>query len=304
MSSFDKLIVKIHKNYGHDFGSGFPEIICTRESSDGTVKFLFELTDHNRIETVIIPFSRRRTVCLSTQAGCAMGCTFCRTGMGGLSRNLTWDEIVGQYLACYRYIIETNPGKTVANPNIVFMGQGEPLHNFDSVKKACEALVSPDGVCLGIRQITLSTMGYLPGLVRIGELPPMNFALSLHSALPHKRAELIPLEKKWGLEQILPLVRNIPLKKNQYIIFEYLIIGGFNDGDDDARALAELVKPFKAVVNLIPCNEIPGLKWKRPDDEQVTAFKERLVACHVPSMVRLSRGADIQAACGQLAAIS
>jgi 23S rRNA (adenine2503-C2)-methyltransferase len=301
MNTVDKIIAKIHKHYGHDFAQSLPEIVRTRISSDGTVKFLFGFADQNRVESVVIPFFRRHTVCLSTQAGCAMGCTFCKTGMGGLARSLSWQEIVGQYLACYRYLLEANPGRTIASPNIVFMGQGEPLHNFDAVKTACEVLLSRDGVCLGPRQITLSTVGYVPGLARIGEMPPVNFAFSLHSAFSHKRAMLVPLEKTSGLDKILPLLENVRLKKNQYINFEYLLIKDFNDGGDDAEALAGLVKPFKAIVNLIPFNEVAGLEWQRPDEDRVAAFKAVLVARDVRSMVRISKGADIEAACGQLA---
>ncbi|TFH38342.1 MAG: 23S rRNA (adenine(2503)-C(2))-methyltransferase RlmN [Chrysiogenales bacterium] len=301
MDTLDKIIEKTAKNFGHDFAADKPRIIHTQKSADGTMKFLFELRDGIRIETVVLSFFKRHTVCLSTQAGCAMGCAFCKTGMGGLARNLTRDEILGQYLACYRHIIGENPGDTVASPGIVFMGQGEPLHNFDNLKAAFEVLLSDRGMCLGPRQITLSTVGYLPGLTRIEELPPVNFALSLHSALPHKRARLVPLEKRWGLERILPLVRTISLKKNQYINFEYLLIRDFNDGHDDAEALAGLVRPFKAFVNIIPYNEVPGLAWKPPDEERVAAFKAFLIDLDVRSMVRLPKGADIQAACGQLA---
>ncbi len=303
MNTVDKIIAKIRKHYGHDFETGLPAIVRTRQSADGTVKFLFGLHDRARVEAVIIPFSRRHTVCLSTQAGCAMGCSFCRTGMGGLTRNLSWHEIAGQYLSAYRWLIEACPGATVASPNIVFMGQGEPLHNFDSVKQALELLLSRGGVCLGPRQITLSTVGYLPGLTRVGELPPVNFALSLHSAISEKRAALVPLEKTSPLEKILPLLDNVPLMRNQYINFEYLLVKDFNDGGDDAAALAGLVKKYRAIVNLIPFNEVPGLKWERPDDAKVAAFKRMLVDRDVRVMVRLSKGADIGAACGQLASL-
>jgi 23S rRNA (adenine2503-C2)-methyltransferase len=301
MNTLEKIIAKVSRNYGHDFIHELPREAGRLQSQDGTEKFLFELDDGVAIESVLIPFYKRSTVCLSTQAGCAMGCAFCKTGMGGLARNLGWQEIVGQYLACYRRLIEANPGRTVASPGIVFMGQGEPLHNFDNVNRACRVLLSRDGVGLGPRQITLSTVGYLPGLERINELPPVNFALSLHSAIPEKRARLVPLERRWGLNRLLPLLESIPLKKNQYLNFEYLLIKDFNDGGDDAEALASLVRPFKAIVNLIPCNEVPGLPWTRPDEARLAAFKKILVARDVRSMVRLSKGADIAAACGQLA---
>ncbi|HRZ27214.1 MAG TPA: 23S rRNA (adenine(2503)-C(2))-methyltransferase RlmN [Spirochaetota bacterium] len=301
MSTLDKTIAKIHANYGHDFACDNPEILRAQKSADGTVKFLFGLHDQNRVESVIMPYARRHTVCLSTQAGCAMGCAFCKTGSMGLARSLSWHEIAGQYLSCWRYLMEANPDRTVASPNIVFMGQGEPLHNFDAVKTACGVLLSEKGVCLGPRQITLSTVGYTPGLERISELPPVNFALSLHSAIPEKRAVLIPLEKTSGLDRIIPLLAGIRLKRNQFINFEYLLIGDFNDGEDDAAALAALTRRFSSIVNIIPFNEIAGMRWKRPGEERVAAFKAMLVARKVRTMVRNSRGRDISAACGQLA---
>jgi len=287
-------------NITHDFFSYSPEIVDEQRSADGTVKLLLEFQDGERIESVIMPFHRRYTICLSTQAGCAMRCVFCRTGIQGFNRNLTAEEIVTQYLTCYQYIIDLEQKKNIAKPNIVFMGEGEPLHNFDNVKRACSILLSPDGVCLGPRQITLSTVGYLPGLKRFSEMPPINFALSLHSAIPEKRAMLIPLENKFSLDTILLQINKIPLMKNQYINFEYLLIADFNDSAEDANALSRLVGQYRAIVNIIPYNSIPGLSFKSPDESGISSFKKLLVERGIRTMVRISKGRDIQAACGQL----
>jgi len=300
MAAVTKIIEKINTNFDRDFEENLPEICHVQKSADSTVKLLLGLCDNNRIEAVIIPFYKRHTICLSTQVGCAMGCRFCETGSQGFTRNLDAMEILGQYIVCYKWICDNNPEKDIPKPNVVFMGEGEPLNNFDMVKEACRMLLSPLGVCIGPRQITLSTVGYLPGLQRIKELPGINFALSLHSAFPEKRQEIIPHEKKSGLDKILPLIKEIPLKKNQFINFEYLLIADFNDQEEDAIALAELVNQFQAIVNIIPYNEIPGKKWKRPNEKQIEKFKEILVKKDVNTMVRISKGSDIQAACGQL----
>lgn len=300
MSTTSKITAKIQKHFDRDFEKDQPEIIQTQKSIDGTTKLLFSYQDGVCIESAIIPFHRRHTVCLSTQAGCAMGCRFCQTGTQGLTRNLTAVEILAQYMACYDYLHQTRPGTTIAKPNIVFMGEGEPLHNFDQVNQACHMLLSKKGVYLGPRQITLSTVGYAPGLRRLAELPGINLALSLHSAIHEKRRELIPLENTWGLDTILPLLKKAPLMKNQYINFEYLLIQDFNDSEKDADELSKLVKGFQGIVNIIPCNEVTGTPWKRPGEDRIAAFKKMLVRRGIRTMVRISKGADIQAACGQL----
>ena len=299
MNTVKKIKDKMSREYG-DFSGSFPEVAVSKRSTDGTVKLLLRYADGTAIESVIMPFRRRDTVCLSTQAGCAMGCTFCRTGASRLRRNLTSREILAQYLTCYQWIIDDRQKAHIPKPNIVFMGEGEPLHNFDAVKEACGLLLSRRGVSLGPRQITLSTCGYLPGLRRVRELGPVHIALSLHSALSHKRQKLIPLEKSSPLVEILPLLAKLPLRKNQFINFEYLLIQNFNDREEDAEALLELTSPFKAIVNIIPLNPAFGSPWKAPDEETVSRFKAMLVARDIRTMVRISRGRDIEAACGQL----
>jgi 23S rRNA (adenine2503-C2)-methyltransferase len=299
MLTAEKIIGKIKKNYP-EFSAGFPEIILIKKSDDSTAKLLMEYPDGTRIESVIISFHKRHTVCLSSQSGCAMGCSFCETGRMGLGRNLKEEEIVAQYLACYQWIIDDLKIRNIPKPNIVFMGEGEPLHNFNSVKRACEVFLSPDGVYLGPRQITVSTAGYLPGLIRFNELYGVNIALSLHSAIPEKREMLIPLEKKYSLERILRALESIKLMKNQYINFEYLLIAGFNDGVEDADALFEVTRGYRSIVNIIPLNETANSRWQAPQNEEVAFFKEKLVSRGIRTMVRISKGKDINAACGQL----
>ncbi len=300
MDTAKKILAKLSREYGGIIEEPMPVVIEGRVSPDGTAKLLLALKDSLRIESVILPFHRRHTICLSSQVGCAMGCTFCLTGARSLVRNLTAAEIVGQYLACYQWLIDRNPGRHTERPNIVFMGEGEPLHNFSEVKDACAILLSSRGVHLGPRQITLSTMGYLPGLERLNELSGINIALSLHSAFPSKRKQLIPLESRHPLEKILEILGRLPLMKKQYINFEYLLIAGFNDGVEDALALAELTERFQSFVNIIPYNELPGFNWKTPDESAISGFKAILTGQKVRTLVRVSKGRDILAACGQL----
>ena len=285
-----KITEKIKQNFDKDFSDRLPKILRQQRSVDGTIKLLLGLEDGIAIESVIMPFHKRHTVCLSSQAGCAMGCRFCRSGSRGLVRNLSALEILGQYMVCYEYICQQSSGRHIDKPNIVFMGEGEPLHNFDQVKKTCHMLLSRQGVYLGPRQITLSTVGHLPGLQRISELQGINIALSLHSAFPDKRKELIPVEQKWGLDEILPLLKEVPLASHQYINFEYLLIEGFNDSPEDADALSNIVKEFQAIVNIIPCNPAPGNPWQSPSEMSVANFKSMLVSRRVRTMVRISKG--------------
>ncbi len=276
-----------------------PVIDQCHQSSDGTVKFLFRLKDGNLIESVLIPFHKKYTVCLSTQVGCAMNCSFCFTATEGLVRNLSAHEIVGQYLACYQWQLDNVPG-AIARPNLVFMGQGEPLHNFDEVRKTIEVLLQSESVHLGERQITLSTCGYLPGIKKLGELPQINIALSLHSPFNQVRSELIPANKAFPLEEVIEALRQIPLKKRQFLTFEYLLIDSINDREEDADELATLLGNLPAIINIIPFNPFPGSKYKRPSLEKIDQFKEMLVSHKLRVMIRTTKGDDILAACGQL----
>lgn len=277
-----------------------PEICEVFESEDKTVKFLFKLHDGNKIETVLIPFHNKYSICLSSQVGCAMNCSFCFTGTQGLKRNLRVSEIVGQFLKAWEWLATFRPGEERIL-NIVFMGQGEPLHNFDAVKKSCDILLSQFGASVGFQKITISTSGYLPGIKRwIEEMPGVNLALSLHSPFDNKRDELIPLNKKYPLEEILNWIDKVPLSKKQFITFEYLLIDGFNDGEKDAHATGELLKGRRAYINLIPFNPFPGTSYKRPSMKKVGDFKTILDTYKIPTLIRGTKGDDVLAACGQL----
>ncbi|HEX4925036.1 MAG TPA: 23S rRNA (adenine(2503)-C(2))-methyltransferase RlmN, partial [Bdellovibrionales bacterium] len=206
-----------------------PAIRTVHQSADKTVKFLFEMEDGRRVETVLIPFQGKYTICLSSQVGCAMACAFCHTGLQGFTRHLRADEIVGQFVEAKRWLTENRPGDDRIL-NVVFMGQGEPLHNFDAVKTACGIFLSQHGLSLAVHKITVSTAGYLPGLERWKrEMPGVNVALSLHSTDPEKRGQLIPLNKKYPLEKILPVVDAIPEGDKRFVTYEYMLIDGFND---------------------------------------------------------------------------
>lgn len=275
-----------------------PEISRVQTSEDGTVKFQMRLSDQLEVETVLIPFFKRFTICLSTQVGCAMKCSFCYTGTQGLKRHLSAGEIVGQYIRAYEYLLNTD--KAALKPSIVFMGQGEPLHNVEQVKKAIEVLNDTKCVGVGHRQMTLSTVGYLPAIASLQDFPKINFALSLHSPFDKQRNELIPINERYPLDEVLNELDKLTLLKRQFITYEYLMIKDFNMSDEHAEALSEKLGSRKALVNLIPFNPFPGSKWERPTEEEIETFKNKLVARRLRVMVRNTKGDDILAACGQL----
>ncbi|MCF8059792.1 MAG: 23S rRNA (adenine(2503)-C(2))-methyltransferase RlmN [Bacteriovoracaceae bacterium] len=286
-------------NLKENFDFSLPKIFDKRVASDGTVKYLFELSDGLKVESVAISFHKKYTLCLSTQAGCGMACTFCFTGTQGLKRNLESHEIVGQYLVAWRDLKTMKEHKMT--PNIVFMGQGEPLHNFNQLKAAIEYLCSTPGLCLGPRQITTSTVGYLPGLERWEELLPVNLAISLHSPFEEERSELIPMNKAYSIDKIFEVLKGFSWGRKKLINFEYLLLGNLNDSREHAKALAKVIEPFPCLVNLIPFNPYPGSPYERPSEEAVESFKNWLVEEKVRTMVRVTKGDEILAACGQLA---
>lgn len=277
-----------------------PEIDSLQESPDKTVKFLFRLDDGRKVETVLLPSNKKYAVCLSSQVGCAMKCSFCHTGLQGLERHLGTHEIVGQLLSAQRWLSEMRPEADKIE-TIVFMGQGEPLHNFDSVKKACEIFLSQHGLSMAGEKITISTAGYLPGLERWkDEMPDVNIALSLHAVDPVKRSELIPINAKYPLEKVLAAIHSLPRDKKRFVIYEYLLAKGFNDAREDAVLLGEVLKGKRAFVNIIPFNPFPGAKFERPSREEAEAFKVLLDQQGVVSLIRFTKGDEILAACGQL----
>jgi len=277
-----------------------PEIVSVQQSDDKTVKFLLKLEDNQTIECVLIPFQKKYTVCLSSQVGCAMKCSFCFTGTQGLKRHLNTYEIIGQFMRAQLWLSENRPEDDKIL-NIVFMGQGEPLHNFEAVKKACEIFLCQHGLSLARHRITISTSGYLPGLKKWAQgMWDVNLALSLHSPFKDKRDELIPLNKTYPLEDVLAWIEQIPLSKKRFVTYEYLVIKDFNDSTEDAHALGKLLHKKRALLNLIPFNPYPGTRYQRPQLEKVVDFREILVTYGLPTMMRTTKGDDILAACGQL----
>jgi len=286
----------IYSNLSFDL----PTIDQVQTSTDSTVKFLFAFEDGRKVETVLIPFNQKYTVCLSSQVGCAMNCAFCYTGTQGLTRSLKTEEIIGQFLAAQTWLTENRPDDDRIL-NVVFMGQGEPLHNFDNVKTAVEILISQYGLSLGDHKITVSTSGYLPGLQRWkNEMPSVNIALSLHSPIDEKRSQLIPINRKYPLKEVVPLIEQFPQGKKRFVTYEYLLIHDFNDSEEDALQTAKLLTATKAFVNLIPFNPFPGAKWQRPTDERIQKFHDVIESFKIPVTIRTTKGDQILAACGQL----
>jgi 23S rRNA (adenine2503-C2)-methyltransferase len=257
-----------------------------------------QFSDLLEVETVLIPFHKKFTLCLSTQVGCAMNCSFCYTGTQGLKRNLSAGEIVGQYLQAFEWLQENQP--KAMKPNIVFMGQGEPLHNVTEVKKAIEVFNDTKLVGLGRSQMTLSTVGFVPGIRELKDFPKINLALSLHSPFDHERNQLIPLNQKYPLKEVMHAFDEMIHLKEEFMTFEYLMIQDFNMFDEHVEGLFQLISQRKAVINLIPFNPFPGSEWKRPTVDEIHLFKEKLVSKKLRVMVRATKGDDILAACGQL----
>jgi 23S rRNA (adenine2503-C2)-methyltransferase len=274
-----------------------------QRSSDGTIKWTWRTPDGQLVESVYMPEPGRKTLCVSTQAGCAMGCAFCMTGTLGLLRNLTPGEIVDQVARANRRLVELGEG---AGPrpltNLVFMGMGEPLHNYAAVKGALDLLLSEDGPNFSHRHVTVSTSGLVPAMRRLGEETDVKLAVSLNATTDEVRSAIMPLHARWPLAELLEACRTFPMKRGRRITFEYVLLRGVNDSDADADRLARLVRGIPAKVNLIPYNANPGLGYQAPDADRVEAFQARLVRRSITAVVRRNRGRDIAAACGQLAA--
>ncbi len=286
-----------------------PELQVALTSSDGeTRKFLLRLHDGQAIETVIMRFhgrrdrrqeTRRFTACVSTQAGCAMGCVFCATGQMGFNRHLTAGEIVGQVVFVERLLRAEGAGLR----NIVLMGMGEPLHNYDQTLKAVEIVCDPRGIALAPRRITLSTVGLPDGIRRLAEEPlPINLAVSLHGATDEERRRLVPPARRWPLAELMAACREYIERRQRRIFFEWTLIEGENDTPEQAHQLGRLLAGMDAHINVIPLNPTGGYDGRPSDDSRVKAFQQVLAGYGLPSTVRQRRGIDIAAGCGQLAA--
>jgi 23S rRNA (adenine2503-C2)-methyltransferase len=268
------------------------------QARDGTKKFLFQLEDGNRIESVLIPDKARLTLCLSTQVGCAFGCRFCLTGKIGWKRDLMVSEILNQILAIRRIL----PGKTSIT-NIVLMGMGEPLANYKNTLKAIALMAHPDAFKFSSRRITLSTVGLLPELERLAkEKISFRLAISLNASEEETRSYLMPVNRRYPLKKILALCKNFPLRPRTRITFEYVMVEGINDSSQDAKKLLRILRGIPSKVNLIPLNETPGIPFKKPSEEKVKQFQEILMEGGLTAIVRTSKGTEISAACGQLQA--
>ena len=273
-----------------------PSVERQERSEDGTTKLLLRMADGKHIESVYIPDTPAQTFCISTQVGCAMTCAFCLTGKMGIARNLTAGEIAGQVR-----VLAHELGMLDTRFNIVLMGMGEPLHNYEATMKALRILADEHGFAMPGRRMTLSTVGVLPALERLATEPLMpNLAISLHATTEDQRDMLVPINRKYGLNDLLEACRRFPLKRRERITFEYVMLQDVNDTPEDARRLVRLLHGIRGKVNLLPLNEAAGIPFERPSDERVNRFARILSEHGVTVSVRKSRGRDIRAACGQL----
>jgi 23S rRNA (adenine2503-C2)-methyltransferase len=299
-TAMPELPARLHTKLAAECMLGVLPVAHDLHSSDGfTRKFLLELADGARIETVLMRFTGRVTACVSSQVGCAMGCVFCATGQMGFKRNLSAGEIVAQALHVQRIL----RGSGDRLRNLVLMGMGEPLHNYDAVMKAADILRDSNGLALGARKITLSTVGIVPGIVRMAdEARPVHLAVSLHAATEEERAALVPVAKRWPLDELMDACRYYVQKLDRRIFFEWALIEGKNDSAEQAHAVGRLLKGVQAQVNLIPLNPTAGYDGQPGRPESAKQFQAILAEYKLPSTVRQRRGIDIAAGCGQLAA--
>ena len=266
------------------------------DSRDGTVKFLFGLSDGLGIESVLIPEPKRLTLCISTQAGCGLGCAFCATALLGLKRNLRASEIVDQVLEAARTL---PPDKRITH--VVLMGMGEPLANYAETLRALSLLTDAEsGAGISPRRVTLSTVGLVPQIKRLIDETRVNLAISLHATTDAARTELMPINRKYSLAELIECCRALPIPKRRRITFEYVLLRGVNDSAEDARRLSRLLRGIRSKINLIPFNPHPGSRFERPAQAEIEAFQNLLHADGYQINVRRPRGDDIQAACGQL----
>ncbi|ALG89016.1 MULTISPECIES: 23S rRNA (adenine(2503)-C(2))-methyltransferase RlmN [Actibacterium] len=284
-----------------------PEVVSRHVSSDGTRKYLVRIAGGHEVETVYIPEEGRGTLCVSSQVGCTLTCSFCHTGTQKLVRNLTAGEIVGQIMLArddlgeWPEIGRAPKDETRLLSNIVLMGMGEPLYNFTSVRDAMKIAMDPEGISLSRRRITLSTSGVVPEIARTAEEIGCLLAVSFHATTDEVRDKLVPINKKWNIAALLDALRAYPkLSNSERITFEYVMLKGVNDSDADARRLVKLIEGIPAKINLIPFNEWPGAPYQRSDEARIRAFADIIYKAGYASPIRTPRGEDIMAACGQL----
>lgn len=283
-----------------------PEVVSKQVSSDGTRKYLVRIAGGHEVEVVYIPEDDRGTLCISSQVGCTLTCSFCHTGTQKLVRNLTAGEIVGQVMVARDDLQEwPTPGapkdETRLLSNIVLMGMGEPLYNFENVRDAMKIAMDAEGIQLSRRRITLSTSGVVPEIARTAEEIGCQLAVSFHATTDDVRNRLVPINKRWNIAELLEALRSYPKVSNsERITFEYVMLHGVNDSDEDARRLVRLIEGIPAKINLIPFNEWPGAPYTRSSNNRIRAFADIIYKAGYASPIRTPRGEDIMAACGQL----
>ena len=283
-----------------------PEVVTRQVSTDGTRKYLVRIAGGHEVEVVYIPDGARGTLCISSQVGCTLTCSFCHTGTQKLVRNLTAAEIIGQVMVARDDLgewpeIGAPKDETRLLSNIVLMGMGEPLYNFDNVRDAMKIAMDPEGIQLSRRRITLSTSGVVPEIARTAEEIGCLLAISFHATTNEIRDKLVPINKRWNIEALLDALRAYPKASNsERITFEYVMLKGINDSDADARRLVQLIKGIPAKINLIPFNEWPGSPYQRSSGNRIHAFADIIYKAGYASPIRTPRGEDIMAACGQL----
>ena len=312
LSSFDNMTnidKSLRSKLQKVFNISRPAIEKKEISDDGTIKYLFCLEDQSKIETVFIPEEKRSTLCISSQVGCTLNCSFCHTGTQKLVRNLSSQEIVGQVIAVYddlglwekKRVNSSHSSCFEIITNIVFMGMGEPLLNYEEVKKACSILMDNKGLDFSRRRITLSTAGIVPKIKTAHEEIGCMIAVSLHATENKTRDILVPINKKWNLEQLLGSLRDdVKLRNSERVTFEYVMLDGVNDTKEDAQRLVRLLQGLPSKINLIPFNNWTGSQYKRSSLDRIKAFRDIIIKSRLPSPIRKPRGEDIMAACGQL----
>lgn len=279
-----------------------PEIISCQESDDGTHKWLMKLECGNAVETVYIPEARRGTLCVSSQVGCALNCSFCSTAKQGFNRNLTTAEIIGQVWLAVRALSKQQGAHDKHVTNVVMMGMGEPLLNFDNVVSAMNIMMDDLAYGLSKRRVTLSTSGVIPDMLRLREQSPVALAVSLHAPTDELRNELVPINKKYPLKELMAVCKDyFKNEPKRVVTFEYVMLKGVNDQPEHAKALIQLLKNVPSKVNLIPFNPFPMTQYQRSSQKAIDAFRDMLIAKGINTITRKTRGDDIDAACGQLA---
>ena len=304
------LMTNISKNLRVELSNKFyiwrPEISSVQKSDDGTIKWLLKLSDGNEIETVWIPDGERGTLCISSQVGCTLTCKFCHTGTQRLVRNLSSAEIVGQVMLAMDEIKDwPSASENRLLTSIVLMGMGEPLYNYDNVKKAINIIMDHSGISLSRRRITLSTSGIVPEIQKCGEELGVNLAISLHATNDILRNELVPINKKYDIKQLLDAVRSYAtISNSRRVTWEYVMLKGVNDTIEDAKSLVNLIKGIPSKINLIPFNEWPCSPYECSTSQNIKNFAKIVMKAGYASPIRTPRGRDVMAACGQLKSLS